>query len=53
MQPVGMCCSKCELWDEQMTHMAAKDAALEADGQDHVYLKINKKVKTETPELQH
>ena len=53
MQPVGFCCNKCELWDENFTHMLAKDADLEANGHDHVYLKINKKAKTESPELQH
>jgi hypothetical protein len=53
MQPVGFCCNKCELWDENFTHMLSKEAALEGNGHDHVYLKINRKAKTETPELQH
>ena len=53
MQPVGFCCSKCELWDENFTHMLAKDADLESNGHQHVYLKINRKAKVESPELQH
>ena len=53
MQPVGFCCSKCELWDENFTHMLSKDADLEANGHDHVYLKIKRKAKAESPELEH
>ncbi len=53
MQPIGFCCSKCELWDEQLTCMKAKESALESNGHDHVYIKINRKAKAESPELQH